>query len=97
MLPGAIRICAKTGDGVEELLAEIEKKLEAKLQTVTMLVPFAKHNILSWLYKMGSVISQEYVDKGTKVTVRMEQQYIKKAYVEGCIHVSDENMIEENG
>ena len=97
MLPGAIRICAKTGYGVEGLLAQIEMKLEAKLQTVTMLVPFAKHSILSRLYKAGSVISQEYVDKGTIITVRMEQQHIKKAYTEGCIHVSDENNTEEHG
>ncbi|MEA5016631.1 MAG: GTPase HflX [Candidatus Limiplasma sp.] len=89
--PGAVVISAKTGEGVGELLAAIEERLEEGMQTVRLLVPFANYGLLSKLHSYGSVLRQEHGEEGVTVILRAKAQYVKNAYEEGALPVGDEH------
>ncbi len=89
-LPGAIAVSAKTGEGVQTLLAQVEECLHAGLQTVKILIPFEKYGLLSKIHQIGSVLSQEHGETGVTVSLRCETQYVKIVCEEGAILISDE-------
>ncbi len=74
LLPGAVHISAKTGDGTDALLAKIEEALDAGTQEVQFLLPFAQYQLLAKLRKLGSVLAEDYVDEGALVTMRLGTQ-----------------------
>jgi len=90
-LPGAIAISALTGEGIADLLAKIEERLDEGLQTARLLIPFEKYGLLSKLRGMGSVLSQEHDDRGVIVVVRMDAANVKIIREEGCVPLDDEN------
>lgn len=65
--PGAIPISAKTGEGIDELLEEIKKKLRGVQRKLRVSIPYAQGALLSMLHSSGSVISEEYTDTGMTV------------------------------
>ena len=73
LLPGAIRISAKTGDGVDALFGAIAMHLRKTEKKLTMLIPFAQYGVVAELRQKGRVISEDYEDTGTKVTVMLKQ------------------------
>ncbi|MBE5793950.1 MAG: GTPase HflX [Clostridiales bacterium] len=71
LLPGAVRISAKTGEGTDDLLAKIEEALDAGTQEVQFLLPFDQYQLMPKLRKLGSVLGEEYVDEGALMTMRL--------------------------
>ena len=71
IMPGALHISAKTGAGIDALLAAIAKELRKAEQQLTLLVPFAQYGVLSELRQKGRVIEEEYQDTGSRVTVML--------------------------
>ena len=53
-------ISAKTGEGVPELLACIDKKLDKGTRRVTIHLPYDKAGLLDGLYREAKVESVEY-------------------------------------
>ncbi len=62
--PGAVYISAKTGDGLDKLLAAIDGKLSARQRSILVRVPFSSGQALSLIYGACTVISEEYEDAG---------------------------------
>ncbi len=60
-------VSAKSGDGLDELLALIKKKLFGDKLIADMLIPYDKGAIYSKLCEKAKVISSEYTDKGISV------------------------------
>ena len=56
----AVSISAKTGEGVPELLACIDKKLDKGTRRVTIHLPYDKGSLLDMLYREAKVESVEY-------------------------------------
>ncbi len=71
VMPGALRISAKTGAGLDKLLAAIAKELRKAEQKLTLLVPFARYGVIAELRQKGRVIEETYEDAGTRVTVML--------------------------
>lgn len=71
LLPGAVRISAKTGEGTDDLLAKIEEALDAGTQEVQFLLPFDQYQLMPKLRKLGSILGEEYVDEGALMTMRL--------------------------
>ncbi len=69
IMPGALHISAQTGAGMDRLLAAIAKELRKAEQEMTLLVPFA----INELRQKGRILSEEYEDTGTRVTVMLPQ------------------------
>ncbi len=70
-LPGAIRISARDGAGMEELLRAIGEMLHKDEKKLTMLIPFAQYGVMAELRQKGRVLEEEYEDSGTRVTVML--------------------------
>jgi len=69
--PGAIAISAKTGDGLDTLLATIDTRLSEGMVTVGYDVPTGDGAPLAWLYEHGEIIGRQDNDKSIHVTVRL--------------------------
>ena len=79
-----VSISAKTGEGVPELLACIDKKLDKGTRRVTLHLPYDKAGLLDGLYREAKVESVEYgetVDVVAVCTPRIIGQL--KDYIEG--------------
>lgn len=71
-------ISAKTGEGVENLLTEMEKALSRKRMRATLLIPFDKGGILAEIRQNGQVLSEEYLPEGTRAEVVAEANDLEK-------------------
>lgn len=75
---GTVRISAKTGMGLDRLLAAIEKELPEK-RRVTMLFPFAKAGLAAQIRSSALLLEEEYTGQGVRVTALLNpiqyQQY----------------------
>jgi GTP-binding protein HflX len=66
-----VSVSAQNGTGIMELLAAIEDVLSARLQKVKLAIPFERGELVSFLFKMGTVESQEYTTDGVVLTVHL--------------------------
>ncbi|MDO5327831.1 MAG: GTPase HflX [Clostridia bacterium] len=73
IMPGALHISAKTGAGIDRLLAAIAKELRKAEQQLTLLVPFAQYGVIAELRQKGRVLEEAYEDTGSRVTVMLPQ------------------------
>ena len=69
-----IFISAKTGDGIDALLAAIEVELSRLKRNYKLLVPYDKQTIVSSLYANYTVISVDYVDNGVLVEATLDER-----------------------
>jgi GTP-binding protein HflX len=69
--PNGVFVSARTGEGVEELLARIAEVLPAPSLEVELLVPYDRGDIVSILHSRGVVTATDYVEGGTHVTARI--------------------------
>ncbi|GGL02705.1 GTPase HflX [Salinibacterium xinjiangense] len=65
--PTGIFVSARTGEGVDELLARIAELLPAPEVELTMLVPYDRGDVISRLHVQGRVLSTDYEEGGTLV------------------------------
>lgn len=82
-IPGAVRISAKTGDGIDRLLAAIEENLPEQTERLTLLLPFAKSGLAASLREDGALLSEEYVEDGLRITANIPGRLKKsvEAYI----------------
>lgn len=79
-----VSISAKTGEGVPELLACIDKKLDKGTRRVTLHLPYDKAGLLDGLYREAKVESVEYAASIDVVAVCLPKVLGQvKDYVEG--------------
>ena len=73
-LPGAVRISALNGDGIDALLAAIEENLPEKTFPVEVLLPFSKTGLAAKLREEGAVLSEEYVPEGLRLSAQVDER-----------------------
>ncbi len=73
-LPGAVRVSALQGEGIEALLQAVEDNLPEKTFDTELLLPFAKSGLAARLREEGSVLSEEYVPEGLRLSVRLSER-----------------------
>ncbi len=73
-----VRISAKTGEGIDELLSCIERNLPVKMKEVTMLLPFSKSGIASNIRKNGTILNEEYEELGIKIKALIDIRIYSK-------------------
>lgn len=79
-----IFISAKTGYNLQELFDMIEEHLPQKYYKVNLLIPFAKGEILSYLFDNTKVENQSHTEEGTMITAVLDQVDYNK-YIEYII------------
>ena len=80
-----IYLSARTGDGIDLLLTEIESVISEMKREVTLLLPYAEQGSLSALYSGATVKSVDYEEGGIRVRVVLDaKQYGRLARYEIC-------------
>ena len=80
----SVNISAKTGEGLSELMTEIDRVLDRGTRRVTLHIPYDKGNLLDMLYREAKVESVEYsetIDVTASVVPKVFGQV--KDYAEG--------------
>ena len=69
-----VYLSAKTGDGVDLLLGEIENVISELKREVVLLLPYAEQGILSALYSGATIKSVDYEEGGIRVQVVLDSK-----------------------
>lgn len=69
--PHSVAVSARTGRGVDELLAAIERDLPRPSIEVEVLVPYAKGGLVSRVYDHGQVLEREDTLEGVRLRARV--------------------------
>jgi GTP-binding protein HflX len=75
--PSAIFVSARTGEGVDELLARIANEVPAPEVEMTLLVPYDRGEVISRLHVGGRVLSTDYLEEGTLVKALVHPQNVE--------------------
>ena len=70
---GTLKVSAKTGEGVDQLLQAIVEILRKGERTLDMFIHFSKYHVLNEIRNQGRIIHEAHEGEGTRVTVRMSK------------------------
>jgi GTPase len=68
---GAVVVSARTGAGIDELLAALERRLPQRDYEVSVTLPYARGDLLSRAHSEGEVLAVQHGQHGTELTVRV--------------------------
>jgi GTP-binding protein HflX len=74
MEPGAILVSAASGEGIAELLEQIEALLPRPEILVRALIPYSRGDLVSRIHSEARIVSVEHQDAGTLVEARVKPQ-----------------------
>ena len=69
--PHSVVVSARTGEGIEDVLAAIEADLPRPSVEVDVVVPYARGDLINKVHTSGEVISMEHLADGTRVRARV--------------------------
>ncbi|ROS48547.1 GTPase HflX [Frigoribacterium sp. PhB24] len=69
--PTAVFVSARTGEGIDELLARIASVLPEPEIELDLLVPYDRGDVVSHLHDSGRILSTDYEEEGTRVHARV--------------------------
>ncbi len=70
-IPGAIAVSALTGDGLEGLRGELDRRLAAGMETLELNLAPSDGAGLAWLYEHGEVVRRDDAEDAIRLTVRL--------------------------
>lgn len=68
-----VKISAKTGKGIDELLRVIDDNLPVRVKRVSLLVPFKSAGICADIRSKGTLISENYVSEGIEIEAVVDE------------------------
>jgi GTP-binding protein HflX len=74
LLPGAVFVSARTGEGIEELRERIAAALPDPAVAVRVLVPFASGSLVARVHSEGTVLDEQHTADGTLLSARVPAQ-----------------------
>ncbi len=69
--PQSVVVSARTGDGVDTLLAEVERLLPRQFREVSVVIPYSRGDLLSRAHDEGEVLAVAHSGNGTELTARV--------------------------
>ena len=69
----AIAISAKTGEGLETLFSEVEKRLNGSQCRIELCIPYEKYDAIRVLREIGTVLEESHEADGTHVVAMVEE------------------------
>lgn len=69
-----VTVSALTGDGIDDLIAEIERDLPSPRVEVNLLIPYENANLVARAHRDGEVIEISHADTGTRVHAKVNEQ-----------------------
>lgn len=77
-LETSVPISALSGDGIDELIEEIEKKIMKDYKITDLVIPFEEGSMLNYILENTKVIEHEYLDDGLHVKAYLNKYDIKR-------------------
>jgi GTP-binding protein HflX len=74
MEPRSIEVSARTGEGIDELLAKIAELLPEPDVQIDVLIPYNRGDLVSRLHINGRIIDLEYAETGTHVRAMVKPE-----------------------
>jgi GTP-binding protein HflX len=68
----AVAVSARSGEGIDKLLATIGDRLRELGAVIELLVPYDRGDVLAALHRDGEVLVEVHVDDGTRVRARLD-------------------------
>jgi GTP-binding protein HflX len=68
---GAVFASARSGMGIDDLVAEIAARLPSPNVEITLLVPYDRGEVIATLHRLGKVLTTDYEEEGTRVVARV--------------------------
>ncbi len=65
--PDALFISAKTGAGLQELLARLAAELDSTLRPVQLLIPHSRYDLIARLHRTSAIISEKHEEEGVRI------------------------------
>ena len=85
--PEASFVSVLTGEGTEALLERIAERLPHPEIEVDLLVPYDRGDVVAALHAAGAVLSEEYLEDGTKLRARLRDEQLGR--LEGYVLPSE--------
>lgn len=73
-----VRISAKNGTGIEDLLKAIDNNLPVRVKKLSLLIPFCDAGLVAEIRKKATLISEEYLAEGIKVEAIVDEKLFAK-------------------
>jgi GTP-binding protein HflX len=73
LYPEAVFVSARTGSGLDELLARIGELVEKTMVTMTLEIPYTRGDLVAAVHRLGEVIEEKHDDNGTILEVRVPE------------------------
>lgn len=74
MEPTAVFVSARTGEGIEELLARIADAVPSPSVDLTLMVPYERGDVIATMHDRAVVLSTTYEETGTRVRVLVRDE-----------------------
>jgi GTP-binding protein HflX len=69
--PHSVVVSARTGEGIDKLLAELDQALPRKQREMTVLLPYDRGDLVSRAHREGEVLGVRHGGDGTELTARL--------------------------
>jgi GTP-binding protein HflX len=69
----AVAVSARTGEGIDELVESVSRRLSPKRQMIEALVPYANGDLVALAHRDGTVLKEEHRPEGTYVAAQVER------------------------
>jgi GTPase len=69
--PRSVAVSARTGAGIDKLLAELDQMLPRKHREMTVTLPYGRGDLVSRAHREGEVIAVRHGEDGTELTARV--------------------------
>lgn len=66
-----VAVSAKRGEGVDGIGAAIEETLKRAMFQVDLVIPYTRGDVIAVIYRQGCVLSEQFLDEGTRLSVRV--------------------------
>tara|TARA_B100001146_G_scaffold45749_2_gene39270 strand:+ start:106 stop:870 length:765 start_codon:yes stop_codon:yes gene_type:complete len=70
---GSLGVSARTGAGLDRLLASIGDRLRSLTQIVELLIPWSRGDILAAAHREGEVLLEQHEEHGTRIQARLDE------------------------
>lgn len=74
----AVLVSARTGEGIDNLLARLNEMLYDRVERLTLRVPMARADVLALIHREGKIISTDYQDNDAVVQAILPKRLLQK-------------------
>jgi GTP-binding protein HflX len=72
--PASVAISARTGEGLPELMTQVEEILEDQMAHIDVLIPYEQGGLVDLFHRRGLIEAEEHTEQGTRITGLMPRE-----------------------